>query len=136
MENLTEKAKKVLGEINGFIGANNYKVIKVENHYCELEGIITETSLNNLNIAHGGYIFGLADTAAGIAAMTEGETALTMDSNINYFKPAVGNKIVAIAKALKVGKTISVFEVLINNEKDELIAKATISYCILNKGNK
>ena len=68
--------------------------------------------------------------------MTEGETAVTMDSNINYFKPAVGNKIIAIAKALKVGKTISVFEVLINNEKDELIAKATISYCILNKGNK
>lgn len=131
MNNLTEIAKKTLEEVGGFIKANNYNVIKVEKNYCEMEGIITESSINHLNIAHGGYIFGLADTAAGIAAMTEGKNVVTIDSNINYLKKAVGTKIIATAKALKSGRTISVYEVLINNEMNELIAKATITYSII-----
>lgn len=128
MDNLTDIAKKNLEKVKGFIKANNYSVLKVEKNYCELEGIITETSLNNLNVAHGGYIFGLADTAAGIAAMTEGKNVVTVDSSINYFRPAGGSKIYAIARSLKIGKTISTYEVLINDEDNNLIAKATITY--------
>lgn len=131
MNNLEEIAKKTLEETGGFIKANNYNILKLEKKYCEMEGIITESSINHLNIAHGGYIFGLADTAAGIAAITEGKNVVTVDSNINYFKKANGKKIVAIAKSLKSGKTISVYEVLINNEMNELIAKATITYSII-----
>lgn len=128
MNNLTEIVKQKLKELEGFISANNYNVIKVEKNYCEMEGIITKTSMNNLNIVHGGYIFGLADTAAGIAAMTEGKNVVTVDSSINYFKPAIGDKITATAKPLKLGKTISVYEVLIYNENNDLISKATITY--------
>ena len=62
--------------------------------------IITEKSLNNLGVAHGGFIFGLADTAAGIAAMTNGGNVVTVDSNISYFKPAKGERIIAKADAL------------------------------------
>ena len=131
MENLTDIVKKKLEEIKGFIVANNYHVLKVEKNYCEMEGIITETSMNNLKIVHGGYIFGLADTAAGIAAMTEGQNVVTVDSSINYFKPASGKKIIAIAKSLKVGKTISTYEVLINDENNNLLAKATITYFMM-----
>ena len=64
MNEMTRIAKDTLKDINGFIGNNNYNVIKVEEGYCELEGIISETSYNNMNIVHGGYIFGLADTAS------------------------------------------------------------------------
>jgi len=125
---LTELAKKELNNVKGFISNNNYNVLKVEKNYCELEGTLTETSMNHLNTAHGGYIFGLADTAAGIAAMTEGKKIVTIDANINYFKPATKDKIIAVAKVIKPGKTISVFEILIYDNKEELIAKSTITY--------
>ena len=128
MNDLTKITKEKLNNMKGFIKANNYQVIKVENNYCEMEGILTESSTNHLNIAHGGYIFGLADTAGGIAAMTEGRNVVTIDTNINYLKKANGTKIIAIAKALKVGKTVSVYEVYLNNEENDLIAKATITY--------
>ena len=131
MDDLTKIAKGRLSEIGGFIKANNYIILKAENNYCEMEGIITETSMNHLGIAHGGYIFGLADTACGIAAMTGGYNVVTIDSSINYLKKANGKKIIAIAKALKIGKTILVYEALINNEMNELIAKATITYSII-----
>ena len=118
MNNLTEIAKEKLNNIEGFIKSNNYNILKVDNNYCEMEGIITETSMNHLGIVHGGYIFGLADTTAGIAAMSEGRNVVTIDSNINYLKPAKGNKITAIAKPIKIGKTITVYEVYVNNEEN------------------
>ena len=120
MNEMTRIAKDTLKDINGFIGNNNYNVIKVEEGYCELEGIISETSYNNMNIVHGGYIFGLADTAAGIAALSSvfgsDVNIVTVDASINYFKPAKGEKLIAKAKTIKPGKTISVIEVEIYND--------------------
>lgn len=132
MEDLTNKAKEILKKQKGFISANNYEVVKVMDHYCELEGIITDTSTNHLGIAHGGYIFGLADTAAGIAAMTDERVAVTIDSNIQYLKAGKGSKLKAVAKALKVGKSVGFFEVLIYDLEDSLIAKANINYFYMN----
>ena len=133
MEDYTKLAIEALKNDKGFIGSNNYEVIKVEKNYCELDGIITQSSLNNMSIAHGGYIFGLADTAAGIAAMTNGGNVVTIDSSINYIKPAKGPRITAKASAIKIGKVISVFDVQITDEQDELIAKATITFYNIEK---
>lgn len=130
---LLEMAKKQVKECRGFIEANNYEVVKVEENYCELEGTITETSTNHLGAAHGGYIFGLADTAAGIAAMTEGRIAVTISSNIDYLKAAKTSKLKAIATCTKNGKTISFFEVKIYDEEETLVAKASINYYYISK---
>lgn len=128
VKNLTEYAKKQLKLYKGFIEANNYNVILVKENYCELEGTITSTSTNHLNMAHGGYIFGLADTAAGIAAMTDGRKAVTISSSINYLKPGKGSKLLAIAKCIKNGKSISFFEVSIFDENNNLTSVANITY--------
>jgi acyl-CoA thioesterase len=128
MENLTEYAREQVKACKGFIEANNYEVIKVEPNYCELEGIITNTSTNHLNIVHGGYIFGLADTAAGIAAMTDGRNAVTINSSIIYLKPSKGNKLKAIAKCIKNGKNVAFFEVSVYDDNDVLTSIANIIY--------
>lgn len=137
MNEMTRIAKDTLKDINGFIGNNNYNVIKVEEGYCELEGIISETSYNNMNIVHGGYIFGLADTAAGIAALSSvfgsDVNILTVDASINYFKPAKGEKLIAKAKTIKPGKTISVIEVEIYNDKNDMVAKTSMTFYYIAK---
>lgn len=137
MNEMTKVAKDTLKDIKGFIGNNNYNVIKVEEGYCELEGIISETSYNNMNIVHGGYIFGLADTAAGIAALSNvfgsDVNIVTVDANINYFKPAKGERLVAKAKTIKPGKTISVIEVEIYNDNNDIVAKSSMTFYYINK---
>ena len=110
---LREKIENEMKLNNGFVSNNNYKLIDVKEKYCKLEGNITSTSLNPYGIAHGGYIFGLADTAAGIAARVTGRNAVTISSTINYIHKVKGNKIIAIAKCLKEGKTITNYKVLI-----------------------
>lgn len=137
MNEMTRIAKDTLKDINGFIGNNNYNIIKVEEGYCELEGIISETSYNNMNIVHGGYIFGLADTAAGIAALSSvfgsDVNIVTVDASINYFKPAKGEKLIAKAKTIKPGKTISVIEVEIYNDKNDMVAKSSMTFYYITK---
>ena len=137
MNEMTRIAKDTLKDINGFIGNNNYNVIRVEEGYCELEGIISETSYNNMNIVHGGYIFGLADTAAGIAALSSvfgsDVNIVTVNASINYFKPAKGEKLIAKAKTIKPGKTISVIEVEIYNDKNDMVAKTSMTFYYITK---
>lgn len=130
---LTDLAKQLLKDSHGFMEANNYEILKVEDNYCELLGRVTETSLNHIGIAHGGYIFGLADTAAGIAAMTDRRTAVTISSNIDYLKAANSKTLKAVASCIKNGKTISFFEVKIFDEEENLIAKANLTYNYISK---
>lgn len=125
---LTDLAKERLANDNGFVKCNGYSVIKVEEHYCEMEGVISDSSKNPFGIAHGGFIFGLADTAAGVAAMTDERTAVTVNSSIDYLKPGKGDKLIAKASVVKAGKTISVVDVLIYDSSLELISKATVTY--------
>ena len=137
MNEMTKEVKDTLKDIKGFIGNNNYNVIKVEEGYCELEGVISETSYNNMNIVHGGYIFGLADTAAGIAALSNvfgsDVNIVTVDANINYFKPAKGERLVAKASVIKPGKTISVIEVEIYNDNNDMVAKSYMTFYYIYK---
>ena len=133
MTDLTNLAKEEFKGSNGFVKANNYNIIKVEENYCELEGLITETSLNPYGIAHGGFIFGLADTAAVIAARATGRMAVTSSASIEYLRSGKGEKIKAIAKCLKDGKNISVYEVYVYDTSDELIARVSLSYFYIEK---
>ena len=132
-QDLTETTKNILKKYKGFITANNYKIIKVEENYCELEGIITDTSTNHLGTVHGGYIFGLADSAAGIAAMTDGRIAVTLSANINYIKAANTSKLKAIAKCIKNSKKISFFEIDVYDEEENIIAQSNINYYYIEK---
>ena len=67
------------------IKANNYKVEEIiENESTTIKGYLTDTSYNPYDIAHGGYVFGLGDTAMGIAASSSGRQAVTLSATINY----------------------------------------------------
>lgn len=123
-----EKIPSSMEEIKGFILNNNYKLVVAENNYCEMTADITETSLNPYNHAHGGFIFGLADTAAGLAARTTGRNAVTVNSTIDYLHAVKGKQIKAKARCIKEGRTISVYEVSVYDENERLVAKASVTY--------
>ena len=83
---------------------------------------------------HGGCIFTLADTVGGCAAWTRGSYVATASSNINYLNAAIDcKKVVAIAREMKAGKKFLVYEVDIFDDKDNLIAKVSNTYCSIKK---
>lgn len=130
-EQMLELAKKTINETPGFIKYNNFKVEEVTNEYCKMSVELTENSVNPNGIAHGGLLFGLADTTMGLLARTTGRNIVTINAQIDYLKPGKGSQITCIAEPLKVGKTTAVYRANIYNEEKTLISTVTGTFFFL-----
>ena len=129
---MTEEEKEQLKAIeksSGFIKLNKYHVLEIaKGEKTVMEADITEDSLNPFNFAHGGFIFGLGDTAMGVVARTTGRNAVTLSSNITYLKPSTGKYLIAKAEMIKNGKTTCYLRTNIYNDKDILVATMDANY--------
>ena len=86
---------------------------------------LTEELLNPLGLAHGGTIFALCDIAAGSAAASHGLVAVTLDSNIHYYRPGrLGKKLTAVAYERKRGSKTAIYIVEVHDEDRRHIADA------------
>jgi len=80
---------------------------------------------------HAGAVSAIADSAAGYAALTlmpAGRGVLTVEFKINLLAPAIGDLIMARARVIKVGRTLTLVQtdVLAESDGDEkLIAFLT-----------
>ena len=100
-----EEAIKKLVEEDGFFKHNNYEVVEATEEACILKAKVTKNSLNPYGMAHGGFIFGLGDTVLGMASSVHGRPAVTLNSTINFLRPAKTEYIIAKAELVKEGKT-------------------------------
>lgn len=113
----------------GFFKNNQYHVKEViKKEKVVLEADITENALNPYGFAHGGFIFGLGDTAMGIAARSTGRNAVTLSSSITYLRPSTGKKLKAIAELVKDGKKTCYLKCNFYNEEEKLTASMDASY--------
>lgn len=83
---------------------------------------------NVFGYAHGGAIFALADTAIGLAHLAtikERDTATTVESKINFLRPALSGELRAHARMIKQGRTLSYLECDVFDEQKLLIARAS-----------
>lgn len=119
------KIKEYVETAPGFIKHNNMHVAEIKQDYCKMYVELNEDSLNPSAIAHGGLLFGLADTTMGMAARTTGRNVVTINAQIDYLKPGKGKRITCIAEPLKIGKTTAVYRANIYTEKEELAATVT-----------
>lgn len=95
---------------------------------CEIE--IKPWHLNVLGVIHGGVLFSLADTVSGTAAAASGEYRVTtVSGNINYLRAGKNtSKITAEAVEVKNGKTFSVCDAKIYDDKGALLATTTMTF--------
>lgn len=132
-QELLEFGKKYMEQVGGFIKHNQYRLVDIKENYCVMEADIREETLNYYGVVHGGFIFGLADTACGVAARATGRKAVTMNSHIEYLHALRGNKIKVVAEAIKTGKNISVYEASIFDDNEVMVAKAIMDYFYINQ---
>ena len=122
-EDFNENYKK----IEGFDYINGITIDEVSKEEVIAHVDLDKKSYNPWNIAHGGLVFGLADTAIGVLCYANGFKGMTIEANINYLKPN-SEYVKAVASIVKQGKTISLYKADIYNEKDELSATVTMNY--------
>ena len=72
---------------------------------------------------HGGPIASFIDTVGDYAvAMLLGGGVPTINIRIDYLKPAVGDALVAVARVRRAGRTVTVVDIDVFNEKDQPVA--------------
>ena len=87
------------------------EALRIEPGLVELSVAVNENLLQPHGNVHGIVASAVADSAAGYAAQTllpEGADVVTVEYKINYLAPGVGERIVAVGKVLRPGRTISV----------------------------
>ncbi len=132
-------SKKLLFPFLDFLNASLEKLDK-EEVLITLE--VSEHLEQHLGFLHGGVIAALAENA-GLAVvelnLPEDENALTAELNVNYLRAAKKGTVSAIAKPLKIGRTLCVAEITLynkSNRKERLIAYATGIYAVVKKSSK
>lgn len=97
------------------------------------EGELTpgKENQNPWGTVHGGALASLADTVAGACAVAAtGSVCVTVDSYLNYLRPAVaGSAVRCVAQAEHIGKTICVIQVRILGDEDKSLATGQFTFC-------
>lgn len=91
--------------------------------FCKLRCTLTDEMLNSYNIAHGGVLFSIADSAIAYAAATHGRISVAIDHNISFLKKShSGDLLFVTAETIHMGYKTGVLQARITNQDDELIA--------------
>lgn len=95
---------------------------------------VTEKSLNPYGMAHGGFLFTLADSVAGLTTVARGSYSVTLQSNIHYMKAAkLGDTLSAIGSCTHDGSRTKVVEVKIENQDKQLLTSASFTMFVTGK---
>ena len=87
---------------------------------------IAEKHLNGLQTAQGGSIFTLADHAFALASNTDGRISVALNLSVNFINAArLGDTLRTKARELSRRRVISIYEITVLNQEDQLIATFT-----------
>ncbi|SHG89899.1 PaaI family thioesterase [Marivita hallyeonensis] len=129
-DEMAEFLDEVFPQVKGMFGID-----RLDEDLLVMRLHASEQHLRPGGTVSGPAMFSLADVAAYVATMARiGKEALAVTTNcsIDFMrKPAAGVDVVAHAKLLKLGKTLSVTEVLLYSEgSPDPVARANLTYSI------
>ena len=99
------------------------EVANIKPGYAKLKMQVRAEMVNGFNVAHGGIIFSLADSALAFASNSYGRVAVAMENNISFTKKVMpGNILTATTEELSLGRRIAVYNISIANQDEEKVA--------------
>lgn len=130
---IKEKMMEFLVE-NEYIRNLNVSITEYEDGYARGEMLVEDKHLNPYHSVHGGALYSLADIVSGCAACQNGRYATTVSGTMSFLKPAIHTrKVVCEARVVHNGKTISVYEVKLLDDKGELLETGTFTFYHMNR---
>jgi acyl-CoA thioesterase len=100
------------------------QIDKVEPGYAQLSMTIRDDMLNGQNIAHGGGIFTLADSAFAFACNTYNQFTVAQQCSVSFLAPVfVDDHLTATAVERNRSKRSGIYDVTVVNQKGEVVAE-------------
>ncbi len=120
---MIEEAKRSFDR-QGFMKTLGAKIISIEKGMVKIACEKKESLTQQHGYFHAGVITSIADVACGYAALTtmpKGSEVLSVEFKTNLMKAAISDKIIAIGKVVKTGKTLVFCEAKVTDDKEETI---------------
>lgn len=115
-----------------FSADTGIEITEVGDHWSRGVLNVTPGNLNPRGIVHGGCLCTLMDTAAGVAACTDGRACVTLNCALNYLRPAAGTeKVYCDTKLVKNGRTVVVVEAVLTDDRGREIASGTYTFFLM-----
>lgn len=100
------------------------EVLAIQEGYSKIQMHVRPEMINGLGIVHGGIAFSFADSAFAFACNNRNNLSVALDTSINFLKPIhVGDLITAEAMEIHNGRSTGLYEIMIKNQEDRLVAK-------------
>ncbi len=99
------------------------KILEVKDGYAKVAMMVRQEMMNGFQVAHGGIIFSLADSALAFACNNRNNLSLALECNISFLKQVnVGDELIAETKEIHNGKSTGVYSINVTNQKNQQIA--------------
>lgn len=99
--------------------------------YIKMSVPINEETTNPYGMIHGGILFTLADSVAGLTCISMNKKVVTLNSNINFLKSATKGYVHAEPRIIHNGKTTVLMEVDMKDDEGNLLSKASITMFVI-----
>jgi 1,4-dihydroxy-2-naphthoyl-CoA hydrolase len=89
-----------------------------------------------LGLLHGGASVVLAETLGSIAgnlAVSENKVCVGLEVNANHLRGVKTGVVTGIAKAIRLGRTVQVWQIEIHNEKEQLICTSRLTLAVIDR---
>ncbi len=101
------------------------KVLELKPGYSKVRMKVKDTHKNLHSTTHGGAIFSLLDVAFSSAVNSYGITTLALNIEVTYIRPSnLGDVLTATASEISRGKTIGVYNIVVQNERNKIVASS------------
>lgn len=95
------------------------EVLEVTTNFARVALTVKPEYLNALGRAHGITVYALADQALAVAANSTGDSAVVLESKINFLSGApVGTRLVAEARPVERKRTLGLWNIEVRQESD------------------
>lgn len=118
--------------------ALGFRIVSVTRGEATVEMDTTPEHYNPMGTVHGGVLCTITDTAMGFAhasTLESGETSTTLELKINFLRPVWSDRLRAVGRAVKLGKTVSMMECDVFDSSDRLVARSS-STCMTLRGDQ
>ena len=103
--------------------AMGIEILEVREGFSRVAFVVRDDMLNGHDIAHGGFIFGLADTAFAYACNSRNRVTIALQCTISFSKPGrPGARVTATAVERSKGGRIGVFDVDVVDDEGTTLA--------------
>ena len=120
---------------NSFVNLLQISIVEMEEGMAKLTmPILGDKHTNLYDVAHGGALASLADTAMGVACATTGKKVVTLEMNMNFIRAAEPQEaITAIGRVVHNGGSTIVAETDIVDGMSNLLLKARGTFFVTGK---